>query len=677
MKIVNLEIEDVAGRGVEGHLPLDGLTVLFGRNASGKTVMLESAASFLDATLAWRGRRGRIDDTDQFPYGTWYLRGDWDGADWVWLHTVMANQVEWSEEERSQGMVATEPTDPVVTDARSASRIEFVHSLAEVASPAVEDPIILGVLAELTQNMLVTYSPWPGALVDAVIDCSKISDELRQDVSDAAGLLAGTKLGERLRDIAETTEGFRTLMGLGVLDESNFDELELTPPATIHVTATEHATEDLVEAAIFASWVTGYDDETAALRPSGDGRFVVHQDIENSAREISEVLLRRPIPAFVLEQGLPEIRVPTPELWYRAGRVLVGLRTADGGFIDVRQTSAAVARWLHILTLLAIDQWLRDHMRPGQAASWTGGVPRRPDNLPRFPISGRVLVLDEPELHLHPVAQDQVADWLTALTADGCTTALVATHSSQILGAYGPLVRLIGLSRNSGKTQLNDLTADTRGALDAAAAMYGMDRSAWVQVTRGLVLVEGEHDRAVLENACGAELRRLRVTLIPIRGHKNLEGTVVSDFFGRMGIPIRVLLDDVRAAVLSGDPNVEPRSSEERAALRQLAFQRDKYPHLDVIAYDEPDIWCSLPMAAVQRAWPEARTLSWGEIVGSWEEMNPKGRQGFKSYARERLGLRKVRDDDFFFKVIGTILTEDTYSTSFTDAVDEVLGSLR
>jgi translation initiation factor RLI1 len=57
LKLAGFGIKDTRGNGVQGSIPLTGVTLLFGKNASGKTTFLESLASFLDPKSEWLGRR--------------------------------------------------------------------------------------------------------------------------------------------------------------------------------------------------------------------------------------------------------------------------------------------------------------------------------------------------------------------------------------------------------------------------------------------------------------------------------------------------------------------------------------------------------------------------------------------------------------------------------------------
>ena len=84
-------------------------------------------------------------------------------------------------------------------------------------------------------------------------------------------------------------------------------------------------------------------DESFWLVRTKEGRYDPNPKVMAACEEVRQILRALPIPALVIEQGLPEILIATPELWAQQGRVISGLRDAKGRFIDLHQTSAAVA----------------------------------------------------------------------------------------------------------------------------------------------------------------------------------------------------------------------------------------------------------------------------------------------------------------------------------------------
>ncbi len=52
-------------------------------------------------------------------------------------------------------------------------------------------------------------------------------------------------------------------------------------------------------------------------------------------------------------------------------------------------------------------------------------------------LPGGILLVDEPELHLHPTAVEDVTDWLRQRSADG-QSLVVATHSPTVMRLATP-----------------------------------------------------------------------------------------------------------------------------------------------------------------------------------------------------------------------------------------------
>ena len=68
---------------------------------------------------------------------------------------------------------------------------------------------------------------------------------------------------------------------------------------------------------------------------------------------------------------------------------------------------------------------------------------------------------------------------------------------------------------------------------------------------RGFVLVEGLHDELVLEELFKAELQRLRVEILPMRGTTQLSPAKISFLFDHTPAKVFVMLDNIRTADLA------------------------------------------------------------------------------------------------------------------------------
>jgi energy-coupling factor transporter ATP-binding protein EcfA2 len=89
-------LDGVLDLDVHGLVPLEGITVLFGANGSGKSRALELVESLLAPESSYVGRRSRLTDDgeDRHVEGRVHLvleRLDESGGDWEWLRRVVMN----------------------------------------------------------------------------------------------------------------------------------------------------------------------------------------------------------------------------------------------------------------------------------------------------------------------------------------------------------------------------------------------------------------------------------------------------------------------------------------------------------------------------------------------------------------------------------------------------------
>lgn len=667
MRIEGYTVEDNDGHGVQGVIPFPGLTVMIGRNGSGKTRFLETLASMLDRSNSWLGRHGRVQD-ESYAYGFLYLSGDWGGADWAWLQDVIAEQDEDSDCMAWPAGSRLPTWDEEITSLDGL--LQQVVTFFAGDAPGVCERLV-SVVETLFRKMLVSYQPHELATIDIVIDTRDVDSDLAGQIMGLCASLPNSRAREALMDVAAGAHRYVHLFHIGTLDEPIFADYRLEPPTVISVGDGVPDGESAVVATLNLLCTN--------LGPHpwlvADGhRFSVDSKITGWIAQLRQ-RMRDLAPPFLLELGAPEIYIPVPELWSVQPQLLLGLRNSRGGsFMDSAELSAGTRRWLNLLAVLAANDLLRERAeeRPdSEAVLWIDSAPTLIRTRNRR-LAGTVLLIDEPEVHLHQVAQGQVAEWLTA-RADAGFSVGVATHAPAIIDVRSLRAAIVSTTRRKDDTIVADISDSVLTAVDQEAESIGLDRSAWLQVAGALLVVEGSHDVAVLRRLYGNVLSDRRIRTIPVRGHKNLtDGTVIVEFFASLGRPVRVMLDDVRArAVETGDTVALP-TSEERV-VDQLIRHRKRFPNLTVVPYADPDIICAMPMAAVRRAYPGYESVSWAEIIESWRsQANPTG---FKAYALKRLHIRDTADD-FVEKVLLATRPGERPSSQLQQAIDALIGSL-
>lgn len=197
-----------------------------------------------------------------------------------------------------------------------------------------------------------------------------------------------------------------------------------------------------------------------------------------------------------------------------------------------------------------------------------------------------VYLVDEPELHLHPLAVRNVAEWLERL-AETAATVIVATHHPTLLNTSRQLNRLVLVSRENGLTKLTPVQDRPLAAVTAINDEVGLTPGELLLLTRLVLLVEGEHDRTVLEAWFGDQLRAAAVRIIPLRGIDNLVGLPLTGLAQELGIPIAVLSDDTD--VVAARSGVE-RTRGERAVGEFLRQAKQQGLNVKAIGLAQPDI---------------------------------------------------------------------------------------
>lgn len=149
----------------------------------------------------------------------------------------------------------------------------------------------------------------------------------------------------------------------------------------------------------------------------------------------------------------------------------------------------------------------------------------------------RVLLIDEPESGLHRRAERAVAN---ALANDNWAGAVIAaTHSPMFLDQPG--ANLLRIDRHGGATPWKPEYYEQHFEL-------GLTKSDMLTNVGLFLLVEGEHERVVLDVLFGERFRELGVRVVPMRGGARVQHVVDSQFlFDCTDATIMALLDNVAA----------------------------------------------------------------------------------------------------------------------------------
>ncbi len=132
-----------------------------------------------------------------------------------------------------------------------------------------------------------------------------------------------------------------------------------------------------------------------------------------------------------------------------------------------------------------------------------------------------LVVVDEPERHLHPAAQREAAKWLQDFAARTNTYVVAATHSPAMLSAGGARYVHVERRRDDSVEAIEIDAIDLRRHF-VTNSRLGFDQGELLTAIEQYIVVEGEHEEIVLTAWCGDVLARSLIC--PMRGTQQRGG---------------------------------------------------------------------------------------------------------------------------------------------------------
>jgi len=292
-----------------------------------------------------------------------------------------------------------------------------------------------------------------------------------------------------------------------------------------------------------------------------------------------------------------------------------------------------------------------------------------------------VLLVDEPELHLHQDALLDIRKWLRDRTAEGDITAVIATHSPVFMDYLPHEASVHGLlTAPDGGAVVTDMTRGLGTWLDGDAEALGVASLDGLFSFRGFLLVEGKHDEIVLRQFYGEDLARRRLGVVAMWGTRGKLDLTEARFLQLVRRPVAMLLDNI--------PEGESSSSETTAEKRDLLEFIESFKREGIRFCGEghglQDIIYALPEAGVQRLCeeqigtplPDGKWGEIGELIRT--EFRYSKSQEKKRKAQELLGLRPTRHglsaNNFIRPVLDNCESDDRPHESLERAMRRILG---
>jgi hypothetical protein len=378
------------------------------------------------------------------------------------------------------------------------------------------------------------------------------------------------------------------------------------------------------------------------------------------------LLATKLLPDFLDGSIRAEFEVPARLGEAPAVRVAYVERGTEQYARSVEDVGRGAARWIAASTQIAM------HVLTNSA-----DYPERPFDNQAF--SGNVLLVDEPEAHLHPSAVASILRWCQRMTDWGFNI-VVASHHEAFLRAPGDHIRFVKVSRDveSSSTQARSVLSSATPLLQELAAEVGMHPATVLSLHRAILFVEGPLDEAVLDEYAGAALEAAGVLIIPIHGTKNLEGLIDGEFPPRLGIKTGVLTDATVTATIFDRSNTK-RSSEEIKLVRLIRrFEDQGLPPPDLFGLPEDDLLFAIPPEGIRQCFPtsESPFPGWIEIreeCRQAEGKDPSDSVDWKAYAEEQYGL-PLTDADGVRSVVHTLDLAGVEFPAIRAVVDDVVA---
>lgn len=415
-------------------------------------------------------------------------------------------------------------------------------------------------------------------------------------------------------------------------------------------------------------------------------------EVRHTIQACCSLLSRRAnelMPDFLRDHG--EVRVVTLpiDFWPMWGerRITIWL-FQDGTNIPLELAASGVRRWV-----LAVVDWAYQELLASRIPELDGIaaiISAGPSIHERAEIVGRlhecevvpseqagIIIVDEPELHLDPRAQLQVAGWFKDLSREG-TSVVLASHSPAFLTYRTHEATLTGVIKAAGSITVDDMSTSLLDWCATYGEQVGLTNADTILLCAGFIVVEGPHDSKVLRKFFWSELDDARIQLLHLYGTQGAPSLIDSEYLVGLGKPLGILFDNIRKSreqIMQEDRYL---TNEERALKRIRMALEQKGVHPEIGGHPYPDVMCALPEEAVRQAFPKADFPGWEELEARHSATQKARSLNFKKFALGEMGLATTGDSAtrFIDEVLGHCTEDAVPRQGLQDAVNELLAHL-
>ena len=159
-----------------------------------------------------------------------------------------------------------------------------------------------------------------------------------------------------------------------------------------------------------------------------------------------------------------------------------------------------------------------------------------------------VLLLDEPENHLHPRACQSVRSWIEELSSRFMLI-VVATHNPAIMEVSSDSARVLVAEKKVDGARISDKYHNAMHQRRVLLDQMGITKAELLLMSSYVLFVEGIHDKIALETWFGAELQRAGVMVFPLHGLRNFKHLPDAELIWEVGKTTGMLLDEMDSEI--------------------------------------------------------------------------------------------------------------------------------
>jgi hypothetical protein len=317
--------------------------------------------------------------------------------------------------------------------------------------------------------------------------------------------------------------------------------------------------------------------------------------------------------------------------------------------------------------------------------------------------NGVFLVIDEPERALHRGAIGELAARLPEFSVDRGIAVVVATHAPEFINSPDAAVHHVTRSADPfGRARIIPMESAIRSEIASATEVLGLTPADLLQLTRAFVLVEGEHDKVVIETLLDDALREQHARVIAIRGVDSLTTLLDSEILipytsARLVVVLDHISDpkaldtawDDARKIAQRDPAAAVKNfggavaklqraskpTKEDAAAANLAFGllRAGYgARVDLFGFTKPGIEKYLPI----RQFTDDPEATWEQLGDEYmsQPLGKRQRESEKDWLRRTHGIEITTDT---IRTAVSSMDGGDISDEFTDLSDVIRRSGR